>query len=192
MKVEIKELSPDLWPDLERLFGPEGACAGCWCMYWRLSGEEWNAIKGEGARRRFKDLVTTGKAHGILAYCDGEPVGWAAFDARPDFARLNRSPALKCQDADRVWSIPCFFVKRGYRGKGVARRLLEHAVRSLRKRGAAVVEGYPVKPREDGRPVPAAFAWTGLLPMFERAGFTVVAAKERGMQRARKQLRSLT
>jgi hypothetical protein len=37
-RIETRELAPGLWADLEALFGGNGACGGCWCMYWRLSG----------------------------------------------------------------------------------------------------------------------------------------------------------
>ena len=36
MTLTVRPLTPDLWPDLEDLFGREGACHGCWCMYWRI------------------------------------------------------------------------------------------------------------------------------------------------------------
>jgi hypothetical protein len=36
MHLKIRPLTPDLWPALEDLFGPKGACNNCWCMYWRI------------------------------------------------------------------------------------------------------------------------------------------------------------
>jgi hypothetical protein len=36
MKLTIRPLTPDLWPALEDLFGKDGACNGCWCMYGRI------------------------------------------------------------------------------------------------------------------------------------------------------------
>ena len=69
MKIETRQLNPELWNDLEKLFGAKGACGGCWCMSWRVQkGEKWSDIKGTEAKRRFKKLVISGKAHGILAY----------------------------------------------------------------------------------------------------------------------------
>ena len=32
----IRPLTPDLWPALEELFGPAGACGGSWCTSWRI------------------------------------------------------------------------------------------------------------------------------------------------------------
>jgi hypothetical protein len=31
-ELRIRALTPDLWPALEDLFGPHGACSGCWCI----------------------------------------------------------------------------------------------------------------------------------------------------------------
>lgn len=181
--IETKELTPRLWPELEKLFGSNGACGGCWCMFWRAPrGEKWDRVKGAVNRRRFKRLVETGRAHGVLAFVDGEPVGWCSFDRRQDFDKLDRSPSFSCSDAGDVWSIPCFFVKSGHRGRGVATALLAAALKALQRRGAKIVEGYPVK----GNALPAAFAWTGTLPLFR--GFKAVGRRDGGKQRVRRTL----
>ena len=60
-RIVVKPLTPALWPDLEALFGDNGACAGCWCMFWRLEvGERLDELKGPAANRRFKALVMSG------------------------------------------------------------------------------------------------------------------------------------
>lgn len=187
MKIETRELRPELWPQLEKLFGSNGACGGCWCMSWRREkGEDWDKVKGVTNKSRFKKLVTTGKAHGILALVDGEPVGWCSFDHRKDFLRLDRSPSLKCDDAEQVWSVPCFFVHKDFRGQGVATVLLAHAVRAMKKHGVKIVEGYPIKPYGYGKKIPYAFAWTGTQSLFKDAGFEAVGKRDGGKQRVRK------
>ena len=60
------------------------------------------------------------------------------------------------------------------RGQGVARALLDAAVDHARSRGAEALEAYPVRVGDADAIHPDA-AFTGTLPMFERAGFTVVA-----------------
>ena len=186
MIVVTKDLTPQLWPDLERLFGSNGACGGCWCMSWRTQrGERWADIKGAEAKRRMRGLVRKGAAHGVLAYVDGEPVGWCAYGRRVEYAKLDRAPSLACADAERVWSLPCFFIRRGWRGKGIATALLGAALPLMRDRGAEVAEGYPVKPARDGAPTPAAFAWTGTRHLFDAYGFAVVGNRDGGKQRVR-------
>ena len=187
-KITTKELTPSLWKDLETLFGPRGACAGCWCMFWRLEkGESLQSVGVKSTKRRFKKLVTAGKAHGVLAYVDGAPVGWCSFDKRTDYLALDRAPSLACDDAEKVWSLPCFFIKAGFRGKGVARALLKAALAAMKKRGATIAEAYPVKPASNGK-IPAAFAYTGVPALFEPEGFELVQIKPRGKQRMRRTL----
>jgi GNAT superfamily N-acetyltransferase len=186
MELEFRDLTPPLWPELERLFGENGACGGCWCMWWRIErGERWPEVKGAGARRRLRALVRSGRAHGVLAFAGGEPVGWCAYQRRVELPRLDRAPSLACRDAERVWSLPCFFVKAGWRGKGVARGLLGAALGQLRGRGAGVVEGYPVKPPRPGERMPGAFVWTATPGLFRAAGFRPAARRPRGRQRVR-------
>jgi GNAT superfamily N-acetyltransferase len=190
VKIVCRELTPELWPALETLFGDNGACAGCWCMFWRLEqGERFDEVKGAQAKRRFKKLVESGAAHGVLAFAGAEPVGWCSFERRVELAKLNRAPSLRIDDAERVWSLPCFFVKNGWRGQGVAQAMLAAAEQALRRHGAEIAEGYPTKPSSAGKQ-PGAFVYTGLPAMFEKAGFTLAAARPKGKQRYRKQLRA--
>jgi len=185
MALTVKRLSAAQWPQVERLFGEKGACAGCWCMFWRLEeGERFEDVQGATAKRRFKKLVLGGRADGLLAYEGGEPVGWLALGPRRDFKKLDRAPSLACDDAEKVWSAPCFFIKAGHRGQGVATALLAAAVKALRRDGVELLEGYPVK----GRDIPPAFAYTGTVPLFEKQGFTVAAKRPKGKQRVRRRL----
>ena len=174
MTIDLRELSPDAWPDLERLFGQRGACGGCWCMSWRCpDGERWEELKGEGARERQRVLVEAGRSHGVLAYAHGQPVAWVAFGPRLDFPKLGRARTLACDDAERVWSVPCFFITKEHRGQGLSKRLLAAAVASIRARGGDVIEGYPVRVKPGSRS-PAAFVWTGLPSTFAALGFVQV------------------
>lgn len=181
-----RDLAPALWPAFERLFGKDGACGGCWCMWWRLEpGERIGIANGVSMRRRQKSLIEARKSRGVLAFAGDEPVGWCAYGPRADFPRLQRSRTLACDDAAEVWSIPCFFVKAGFRGKGVARSLLRHALKSIRREGGRVAEAYPVRP-----PATNATAFTGTVPFLESEGFVTLTAHPRGRQRGRKSLRS--
>ncbi|HYZ89442.1 MAG TPA: GNAT family N-acetyltransferase [Myxococcales bacterium] len=179
--LDIRELTPELWPAFEKLFGANGACAGCWCMWWRLGeGEKFMKIHGAEAKRRQKALVFAGQSRGLLAFSGGDPVGWCAYGRRTEFAVLGRSRTLACDDAEQVWSVPCFFIKAGWRGRGVGRALLRAAIRSVRHQGGRVAEGYPVRP-----PATNSTAFTGTVPWFESEGFRILTNRPRGRQRAR-------
>jgi GNAT superfamily N-acetyltransferase len=162
----------DRWPDVERLFGERGACAGCWCMFWRRARKDWEAGKGEGNRRELRKLVRNGAEPGVLAYHGAEPIGWCAVAPRTDYPALARSRVLGPLDDRPVWSIACLFVARPHRRCGVSARLLGAAVDHARSRGATIVEGYPTIP--GSKRAPDAFLWTGTASAFERAGFREV------------------
>ena len=173
--LTFRPATPDRWPDLARLFGKNGVCAGCWCMWWKVPHARWQAQKGRGNRAGLRRAVGSGEVPGILAYRGREPVGWCAIEPRRAYPRLARSRVLAPVDDRDVWSITCFFVARSHRRRGVSRGLIEAAVARARRRGAALVEAYPVDPRKDA--VPDVFVYTGLASAFRRAGFVEVARR---------------
>ena len=160
------------WPHIEALFGANGACGGCWCMFWRVArgGKFWAEQKGEGNRRAFRALVESGAAGGVLAFEGRAPVGWASVAPRVDFAYFDRSRTIPPAVEEATMSVTCFFVERGRRGQGVARALLEAAVAYAAKEGAALIEGYPSVVRPGVRQADA-FVHTGVPALFKAAGF---------------------
>lgn len=175
-RITTRPLRKSDWPSINRLFGERGACGGCWCMAWRWPGSEWEKHKGASNQRAFKRLVTSGKARGVLAFADGEPVGWCSIGPRADFKALATKRSLRTDWDEDTWSVTCFFVPRAWRGRGVAGKLLGEAVDLARRCGARRVEGYPVVPSKSfGEKMPGAFAWTGLPQVFERKRFRSLA-----------------
>ncbi|NOS99785.1 MAG: GNAT family N-acetyltransferase [Phycisphaerales bacterium] len=172
--IVTRPLTSDDWPVIERLFGPNGACGGCWCMYWRLprGGKLWEESKGAPNKRSFKKLVTNGNVHGCLAFAADEPVGWCCVGPRADFPRVERTKALRVEWDETTWAVVCFYIRSGWRRHGVAGALLKEAVNVARRGGARSLHGYPVRPSAGGDgDIPAAFAWTGVAPLFQQAGF---------------------
>jgi GNAT superfamily N-acetyltransferase len=172
--IQFHPLTADRWPDFEALFGERGACGGCWCMFWRLGRTQFNRQKGEGNKGAMKAIVESGEVPGILAYANGEPIGWCAVAPRETYSALERSRVLKPVDASAVWSISCFFIAKPYRRKGFSVQLLRAAVDFVRARGGQIVEGYPVEAKKKQAD---AFVWTGLGSAFVKAGFTEVARR---------------
>jgi GNAT superfamily N-acetyltransferase len=167
-------VTPADWPLIEQLFGDNGACGGCWCMYWHAPpGEEaWDRAKGATNRSSLRKEIESGRCNAIVAIRDGQAIGWCRFGPTGSFARLARSRKLVRQGmADHV--VLCFFIARSARRSGVAVALLEAAAAAAFEDGARAIEGYAVVPK--GEDVPGAFAWTGLPAIFERAGFSPVA-----------------
>src|SRR5262245_55616268 len=116
--VEIHPLTADRWRDLETVLGPRGA-GGCWCMYWRIARSQFKQGHGAGNKRALRRLVDDGDVPGVLAYRDGEPVGWCSIAPRQEFAALGRSRTLRPIDDEPVWSIVCFYVDPRHRGEGL-------------------------------------------------------------------------
>ncbi|HEY9088444.1 MAG TPA: GNAT family N-acetyltransferase [Anaerolineaceae bacterium] len=162
------------WADFETMFGANGACAGCWCMWWRLTRAEWTRQQYEPNHQAMRALVDAGHVPGILAYRKGQPVGWCSVAPRAEFPSLDRSQVLFPVDDLPVWSIVCFYIKRGQRRNGLSGALVQAAVDWARQNGAPAVEAYPVDS-------PATFssgaAFTGWASTFRRAGFIEVARR---------------
>ena len=175
LTLKILPATAARWPDVVKLFGKNGACAGCWCMWWRLRRSVWRAQKGAKNRNALRKLLAGDPAPGLIAYADGAPVGWCAFGPREGFTSLERSRILRRVDDQPVWSVVCFFVARGFRRRGVTAQLLEAAADYARRHSAATLEGYPVEPRTAR--MADVFAYTGLVSAFRRAGFVEVARR---------------
>ncbi len=174
--LEFQPLTPERWEDFERLFGPRGACAGCWCMYWKLPRKEFNAGQGEGNRLAQKAILASGRTPGLLAYVDDIPAGWCALEPRENYPGLARSRILALVDETPVWSVTCFFVDRRYRRQGLTVALLRAVVDYVKEQGGKVVEGYPVEPRPGQKTSPV-FIYTGMASAFRQAGFVEVARR---------------
>ena len=170
------------WPDVQRLFGVRGEPSRCWCRFFALAGSEWTASTPEERKSQLRDKFDGGQpAPGVLAFRDGNPVGWCAVEPRGCYPRILRSKVLtSAPDVARdpggnpVWSVSCFVVSAGQRRTGVAGALLAAAVEHAFAHGATVVEGYPVDPAQRPRAGPADL-YHGTLGLFLAAGFTVVS-----------------
>jgi GNAT superfamily N-acetyltransferase len=169
--LTVRQVTPQDWPLIVRLFGDNGACGGCWCMWPRLpkGGKLWEEAKGAKNRASFQRLVKNDRVHAVLAFSGEEPVGWCCFGPRADFPRLERVKALQVAWTPETWAVVCFFIRSKWRGRGVATLLLRAATERAFELGAEEVHGYPIEPRREI--APAAFVWTGVPKLFEKVGY---------------------
>lgn len=178
--LQIHPLTPERLPDLAALFGQGGDPKWCWCASFRVRSLDFTKANPAANRRVLeRAMVATAqeqRAPGLIAYRDGEAIGWVSLGPRDDYERLRHSKVLAPVDDSPVWSIVCFVVGRRARGQGVAAALLEAAVEYARNRGATLLEAYPVE--TDAGRIPSANAYMGTLRMFERAGFEVVERRQ--------------
>ena len=180
MSLTVRPATPGRWPDLETVFKGRGCSIArcCWCMAYRRSGAQVvpsGMTRSNANRAELKALVDAGTVPGLIAYRGKVPVGWVSFGPREQFAKLKRSPVMRAVDDKPVWSIVCFVVPSEYRGQGVARALLHGALAYARKRGATLVEAYPVDKSTRSRDE---MMWFGAKSMYDRAGFKVVARRK--------------
>jgi len=123
MKLTVRPLTPDLWPALEDLFGKNGAVGGCWCMYWRI-GRAYRKRPHEENRAAFREVVKGGPPPGLLAFDGNMAVGWCQPTPRDALPWLDRTWRLKRVDDVPFWSLSCFYVRKGYRRRGVTSALI--------------------------------------------------------------------
>jgi GNAT superfamily N-acetyltransferase len=167
--ISFKPLTIQTWKAFETLFGPKGACGGCWCMTWRFKKAEFEKHKGDGNKKAIYKLVKENEPIGMIAFAEDHAVGWCAVAPRGKYVRLENSRVLRPLDDKPVWSVSCFFIAKQHRRKGLSVKLLKATLAYAHEKGAKIVEAYPVEPKDDA--LPDVFAWTGILSTFSHAGF---------------------
>lgn len=158
-------VTPANWSDLESLFERRGGPRHCYCMVNREMEPKYSRAK----RAAMRDYVERGVPVGVLAYQDGEPVGWCSVAPLSTHVRLRtRDCEVVDSPTDVVWSISCFYIVTQFRRQGLVKRLVKQAVEYAKSNGATVVEAYPVLPDSPS------WRYMGFVPMFTALGFKQV------------------
>jgi len=104
VKLTVRPLTRERWPDLEALFNAKGCSVarGCWCMYYRRSGSRGplpaGTTRAQANRAELKALLRSREPPGLIGYRGKVPVGWVSLGPRDDYAKLRRSPVMKAVD----------------------------------------------------------------------------------------------
>jgi GNAT superfamily N-acetyltransferase len=142
--------------DLQALFGTRGAASWCQCQRYKLGPREsFRSFPVEERARRLYEQTDCGqpgsdRTSGLVAYLDGEPVGWCAVEPRSAYEGLLRVFRVPWEGRDEdkaddsVWAVTCLFARAGFRRRGVSRALARAAVAFARERGARAIEAYPI------------------------------------------------
>ena len=169
--------------DLQAVFGTRGQASRCQCQRYKLRPREsFASFPAEERAHRLRQQTDCGHpgsdaTSGLVAYLDGEPVGWCAVEPRTEYeglVRNNRVPwAGRAEDKsdDSVWAVTCLFTRAGFRKRGVSRALARAAVDFARERGARAIEGYPMTTKN----VILEELHVGTEGVFADAGFTEVS-----------------
>jgi ribosomal protein S18 acetylase RimI-like enzyme len=155
--VTIKPANEAACGDLQTVFGERGSAAYCQCQRYKLAPKEAFRKFPVAERQERLEAQThcghpgAGQTSGLVAYLDGEPVGWCAVEPRtayPSLVRVYRTP-WEDRDEDKTdptaWAVTCIVVRVGYRRRGIAHALAKAAVEHAKARGARVVERYPMR-----------------------------------------------
>ena len=184
--TDIRPVTPERWRDLERLFGPRGAYYDCWCTFWRLRRRDFRAATPDERKATLRAWVRSGAEPGLIAYRQGKPVAWCAVAPRSEYAALAASPKLKpIGDVAGTWSITCYFIAKEHRRTGLMTALLDAAARHARRKGARVLEGFPIV----ADALRGCEGYTGLVPAYKKAGFRIVARPSRSKRVMQKALK---
>jgi GNAT superfamily N-acetyltransferase len=184
--ISIVPANEASWEDLQAVLGTRGDTFRCQCQRYKMRpGEAWASFPVEERARRLR--TQTGCGHpekdttsGLVAYLDGEPVGWCAVEARSAYPRLLRKCRVpwegRSEDKtdDSVWAVTCFVTRAGFRRRGISGALARAAVDFARERGARAVEGYPML-TEPGKEITWGELHVGSRSIFAAAGFAEIS-----------------
>jgi GNAT superfamily N-acetyltransferase len=178
------------WADLAAIFGTTGASGRCNCQWFKTQGRQWDRTTDEQRRARLREQANCDdpgatSTTGLVAYLkegtEDVPVGWVAVEPRTAYPRLLGKPTVwkgrpgeDHQDAG-VWSVTCFVVRTGYRGRGISYALAAATIPYARANGARALEGYAMR-TQPGKQVTWGELYVGAVQVYTEAGFTEVSS----------------
>ena len=133
------------WEDLQAVLGTRDDTFRCQCQRYKMPpGEAWASFPVEERADRLRAQTRCGHPEadttsGLVAYLDGEPVGWCAVEARSAYPRLRSKCRVpwdgRSEDkaAASVWAVTCFVTRAA---SGAAGSAALAAVDFARERGA--------------------------------------------------------
>jgi GNAT superfamily N-acetyltransferase len=182
--VAIVPANEASWDDLRAIFGDRGYTAYCQCQKFKIGHHDWTDVPVALRMERLREETHCGfpsapRTSGLVAYLDGEPVGWCAIEPRTAYPRLPpRRVAWEARgedkDDDGVWAVTCFVTRAGFRRRGISRALARATVAFAREGGARAIESYPMitEPRQE---ITWGEAHVGSRSIFADAGFQEVS-----------------
>ena len=172
MPIEIRPILPG---DAERFvdyfdrldFAHAREWKGCYCRYYHhaMDLSVWISRTPETNRNEAMESIQSGKTRGFLAF-DGEKcVGWLNGGPLDHYPRLTEWLLPFSQGRKFAVTI-CFVIDPEYRGKGLARAMLAHAIESFRDHGLEGAFALPVSGDDGGNR-----RYRGTMHMYQEAGY---------------------
>jgi GNAT superfamily N-acetyltransferase len=157
-------------------------------MYWRI-GPEYHKRPRELNKRALRRIVKQGPPPELLAFDGERAVGRCQLTPRGDLNWLNRKPALRPVDDRQVWSVSCFYVRRGYRRRGIMSALIAEALKTAKRANVMALEAYPI---DTAQPGSTSNVFSGTASAFVRLGFKTVARRQPSRPIMRHNLKGIT
>lgn len=172
------------WADVTAIFGTSGYPSRCMCQRYKVTGWLWRDTTPEQRKDMLYaeancDTPQADSTSGLVAYVDDEPAGWVAVEPRVNYPKLRTTPTPwrgRHEDKDDrgVWSVTCFSIRAGYRGRGLMYPLAAATVDHARSHGATALEAYPMI-TDPFQEVTWGELFVGARQVFEDAGFRQVS-----------------
>lgn len=194
MNITIQPLSESNITDFfdffdNRAFSDDSPYAPCYCNCFHLTPDEVRHKIGErvvdlgggfeglklALRESAEKLIKDRILHGYLAYSNGLAIGWCNANDQQNYIRVGSFDPGKHQEDDyyissgekgKIKSLVCFEIAPGYRGKGIAKALLQRVCEDAKIEGFEWVEVYPQHMESY-----SSFDFTGPIMMYQNAGF---------------------
>jgi GNAT superfamily N-acetyltransferase len=178
--ITVRPANEASWADLETVLGPARCHGGqCYCQRFKIPGRQWGAVSDAERADRLHAQISSDPTTGLVAFLDGEPVGWCSVEPRTAYPNLltSRVPWTgRAEDKtdDGVWVVACLVVRMGFRRRGISGVLAAAAVDFARERGARALEAYAMI-TEPGREITWGELHVGSVGIFADAGFVEVS-----------------
>jgi GNAT superfamily N-acetyltransferase len=183
-RLRIVPANEASWQDIQAVFGTADYPGRCYCQRFKTIGWMWQTGTDEERRARLREQTNCDQPEatstaGLIAYLDDEPVGWVAVEPRLAYpALLTRRTVWSGRPGEDkadegVWSVTCFTVRKGYRGRGITYALAAATIDYAREQGARSLEAYPMQV-PPGKEVTWGEMHVGSYQVFAEAGFTEV------------------
>jgi len=184
--VEVVPANEASWEDIQAVLGTRGDPSRCQCQRYKMQPREsWASVGRDELAFRLRaqtecEHPDSGTTSGLVAYLDGEPVGWCAVEPRTAYPRLLLKTRVPWEGRDEdkaddsIWAMTCFVTRAGFRRRGVSYALARAAVDYARARGARALEGYAMITKP-GQEVAWGELYVGSRSIFAAAGLAEVS-----------------
>lgn len=183
-RIRIVPANETSWADLDAIYGHSDYPSRCLCQRFKVTGWLWRDTTIDERVEMAQlgaacDEPESACTSGLVAFVDEAPAAFVAVEPRVVYPKLRGSRVPwtgrnENKDDPGVWSITCFTVRKGYRGRGLTYPLAVAAAEFARERGASAVEAYPMI-THPGEEITWGELFVGARQVFADAGFAEIS-----------------